>query len=118
MPSNTDANPEIDLTDKFLVDPYANWAQGEDIPIHLDFGLDLLALETGDWDRYEAKGCFAHTHGRGDFMANYVLEVCAGAKTRPIKHLYEVLFFVLSGSGSTTVWKSTVTATPESVWWG
>lgn len=98
------ANTGIDLSEKFLVDPYMNWAQGEGIPIHLDFGHDLLALETAPWDRYEARGCFAHTHGRGDFMANYVLEVPAGAKTRPVKHLYEAFFFILSGHGSTTVW--------------
>jgi len=103
MSDSTDAGLEVDLSDKFLVDPYLNWAEGEGIPIHLDFGHDLLALETSDWDRYDAKGCFAHTHGRGDFMANYVLEVTAGKKTRPIKHLYEAFFFILSGHGSTTV---------------
>ena len=94
---------EIDLTNKFLVDPYLNWANGEGIPVHLDFGHNLLALETGPWDRYDARGCFAHTHGRGDFMANYVLEVPAGSKTRPVKHLYEAFFYTLSGYGSTTV---------------
>jgi oxalate decarboxylase/phosphoglucose isomerase-like protein (cupin superfamily) len=106
MPSDSQifSNPEIDISDKFLVDPYLNWAEGEGIPIHLDFGHDLLALETGPWDRYDARGCFAHTHGRGDFMANYVLEVPKGSKTRPVKHLYESFFYVLSGTGSTTVW--------------
>jgi mannose-6-phosphate isomerase-like protein (cupin superfamily) len=88
---------------KFLRDPYRDWAEGEGIPIHLDFGHDLLALETGPWERYEAKGCFAHTHGMGDFMANYVLEIDAGGRTRPVKHIYEAFFFVLSGHGSTLV---------------
>jgi len=88
----------------FFLDPYMMWAQGENIPIHLDFGHDLLALETQRWDRYDARGCFAHTHGRGDFVANYVLEVEAGRKTRPVKHLYESFFYVLSGYGSTIVW--------------
>ena len=88
---------------KFLLDPYLDWANGEGIPIHLDFGHDLLALQTGKWDRYDARGCFAHTHGRGDFCANYVLEVEPGRKTRPVKHLYEAFFFVLSGYGSTTL---------------
>jgi oxalate decarboxylase/phosphoglucose isomerase-like protein (cupin superfamily) len=37
-------------------------------------------------------------------MANYVLEVPKGSKTRPVKHLYESFFYVLSGTGSTTVW--------------
>ncbi len=92
-----------EVKDKFLVDPYMNWAESQDIPIHLDFGHDLLALKTDDWALYEARGCFAHTHGRGDFMANYVLEVPKGAKTKPVKHLYEAFFFVLSGHGSTTV---------------
>lgn len=101
-PQNAQSN--VDLKDRFLVDPYMNFAQGEGIPIHLDFGHDLLALETKPWDRYGARGCFAHCHGRGDFMANYVLEVPAGGKTTPIKHLYESFFFVLSGHGSTTVW--------------
>ena len=88
----------------FLIDPYRDWAEGEGIPIHLDFGHNLLELETAVWDRYDARGCFAHTHGAGDFMANYVLEVSPGRKTRPVKHLYEVFCFVLAGHGSTKVW--------------
>ena len=95
---------EPDLSRKFLVDPYLNWAAGEGIPIHLDFGHDLLALQTGAWERYGARGCFAHTHGRGDFMANYVLEVPPGGKTRPVKHLYEAFFYTLAGRGATTIW--------------
>lgn len=89
---------------RVLVDPYRDWAEGEGIPIHLDFGHNLLQLETGPWDRYDARGCFAHTHGAGDFMANYVLEVEPGRKTRPVKHLYEVFCYVLAGHGSTKVW--------------
>jgi hypothetical protein len=89
---------------RFLIDPYREWAEGEGVPIHLDFGHDLLALETATWDRYDAKGCFAHTHGMGDFMANYVLEVAPGHKTRPVQHLYEAFFFILAGYGSTVVW--------------
>jgi oxalate decarboxylase/phosphoglucose isomerase-like protein (cupin superfamily) len=89
---------------RVLIDPYRDWAEGEGIPIHLDFGHNLLELETGPWDRYEARGCFAHTHGAGDFMSNYVIEVAPSGKTRPVKHLYEVFCFVLAGHGSTKVW--------------
>ena len=85
-------------------DPYMEWATRQEIPIHLDFGHDLLALETKPWARYDARGCFAHTHGRGDFVANFVLEVEPARKTKPVKHLAESFFFVLSGNGSTTVW--------------
>ncbi|HEY4133892.1 MAG TPA: hypothetical protein VGO34_01640 [Alphaproteobacteria bacterium] len=95
---------ERDQDTKFLLDPYLDWAEGEGVPIHQDFGFDLLTLETAPWDRYGARGCFAHAHGRGDFMACYVLEIEAGGKTRPTKHLYESFFFTLSGHGSTVVW--------------
>jgi oxalate decarboxylase/phosphoglucose isomerase-like protein (cupin superfamily) len=88
----------------FLLDPYKDWASGEGVPIHLDFGHDLISLETGPWARYDARGCFAHTHGAGDFMTNYVIEVPPGKKTRPVKHLYEAFFYALVGHGSTTVW--------------
>ncbi len=88
----------------YLVDPYKDWAEGEGIPIHLDFGHDLLALETGPWDRYGARGCFAHTKGMGDFMSNYVLEVEPRKNTEVVRHLYEAFFFVLAGHGSAVVW--------------
>ncbi|MGB3483563.1 MAG: hypothetical protein WBB07_15275 [Mycobacterium sp.] len=89
---------------KYLLDPYLDWANAEGIPIHSDFGLDLLALETAPWDRYGAHGCFAHLIGRGDFITNYVLEVKPGRETRPVSHLYEAFFYVLAGHGSTVVW--------------
>ncbi|HET7669742.1 MAG TPA: hypothetical protein VFK84_05020, partial [Burkholderiales bacterium] len=104
IPGAPAAPPGEPAQARVLVDPYRDWAEGEGIPIHLDFGHNLLDLETGPWDRYEARGCFAHTHGAGDFMANYVLEVPPGAKTRPVRHLYEVFCYVLAGHGSTKVW--------------
>ncbi len=104
MAGNGQAQPAGSEGKPFLLDPYKEWAVGEGIPIHLDFGHDLIALETGPWDRYDARGCFAFTHGAGDFMSNYVLEVSPGRKTRPMRHLYEAFFYVLLGNGSTTVW--------------
>lgn len=104
MSDQAAASSTVDIKDKFLVDPYMRWAEGEGVPVHLNFGHDLLALDSGRWDRFDARGCFAHTHGRGDFMSNYVLEVAPGKKTAPIKHLYEAFFYVLEGSGTTRIW--------------
>jgi len=89
---------------RVLIDPYKDWVEGEKIPVHLDFGHNLFELKTDHWEMYEAKGCFAHTHGAGDFMANYVLEISPKAKTKPVKHLYEVFCYVLEGQGSTKIW--------------
>lgn len=96
--------PTTQVEPGYLVDPYKDWTEGEGIPIHLDFGHDLLALETAAWDRYGARGCFAHTKGMGDFMSNYVLEVEPRKNTEVVRHLYEAFFFVLAGHGSTVVW--------------
>ena len=101
---------------RMLLDPYMDWARGEGVPIHLDFGHDLLELETAPWARFGARGCFAHTHGMGDFMANYVLEIEPGGKSSPIRHLYEVFCYVLEGYGSTLVWHAD--GTTSSFEWG
>ena len=105
--TQTSQSPDVPVSQAepgYLVDPYKDWAEGEGIPIHLDFGHDLLALETAPWDRYGARGCFAHTKGMGDFMSNYVLEVEPRKNTEVVRHLYEAFFFVLAGHGSTVVW--------------
>jgi mannose-6-phosphate isomerase-like protein (cupin superfamily) len=88
---------------KFLLDPYLDWTKSEGIPVHEGFGVDLFELETAHWPRFDAKGAFVHLTGRGDFVSCYLLDIAAGKKTRPINHLYECMFYVLEGQGSTTV---------------
>ena len=88
---------------KFMVNPYLDWAAGEGVPIYEDFGLDLLALETGPWERFGVHGAIAHVKGRGDFMTVFVLEIPPGGKTIPQKHIFEEACFVLSGHGSAIV---------------
>ena len=64
---------------------YSEWAAGEGcIPIHLDFGHDPIALSRpGLGTCHRRPRLFCLTHGAGDFMSNYVIEVPAGRKTRP-----------------------------------
>ena len=88
---------------KFMVDPYMEWARGEGVPIHEDFGPNLLKVETRPWPRFGVNGCIVHVKGRGDFMTVFVLDLPPGGKTAPLRHLYEASLLVLSGHGSTTV---------------
>ena len=88
---------------RFLVDTYLEWIKGEGIPIAEGFGIDLLTLEVKPWPRMGARGAFAHTAGRGDFLNTYVLEIPPGGATEPQKHLFEEVVYVLDGRGSTTV---------------
>ena len=94
----------VDMADdKFLVDPYLNWCADEGIPIVEDFGIDIKTVETKPWARMGVDGCFAHLKGRGDFLAIYVLDLPAGGKTEPQQFMFEEVFHVIDGHGSTTV---------------
>ena len=90
---------------KFLLDPYLDWTTGEGIPIHEDFGVDLLVAETSPWPRLGdgCRGAFVHLRGRGDWMTVFLLEVAPGGKSAPQQHLFDEMFYVLAGSGSVVV---------------
>ena len=88
---------------RFLIDSYLEWAVSEGIPIHEDFGFDLLTVDVKPWARMGASGAFAHVKGRGDFLNTYVLEIGPGKETVPQRHLFEEVVYVLDGRGSTTI---------------
>ena len=88
---------------KLLLDPYGDWAKGEGVPVVEDFGVDLHAVETQAWPRYDLQGAIVHLKGRGDFVSIFIHELPPGANSSPQRHLYEEVVFVLSGRGSTTV---------------
>ncbi len=88
---------------RFLVDPYLEWVKTEGIPVHENFGFDLLTLDVGPWARMDALGCYAHALGRGDFVNMYVCEIPPGKRTAPQRHMFEEVVYVLAGNGSTVV---------------
>ncbi|HET7678697.1 MAG TPA: hypothetical protein VFK79_01010 [Xanthobacteraceae bacterium] len=88
---------------RYGVDPYLDWVKKEGLPVAEDYALDLFEVETADWPRYGVKGAAAHLKGRGDFCNMFVLELPPGKSTIPQRHLYEDVYYVLEGSGSTQV---------------
>src|SRR5215469_3938881 len=86
-----------------LLDPYGDWVKREGVPVTEDFGVDLLVAPTAPWPRMGVDGGIVHMKGRGDFVAIFVLDLPAGAKSEPQRHLYEEVVYVLSGHGSTMV---------------
>jgi len=90
---------------KYLVDPYLDWSKREGIPIHEDFGVDMLTAETAPWPRLGdgCKGAFAHLKGRGDWMTVFLLEIPPGGQSAPQQHMFDEMFYVLSGTGSVVV---------------
>jgi hypothetical protein len=94
---------ETDHEKRFLLDPYLDWVKAEGPPIHEDFGIDVLAVETGHWPRFDCNGAFLHVKGRGDHCSSYALDIAPGKRTAPMKHMYECFVYVLEGHGSTTI---------------
>jgi mannose-6-phosphate isomerase-like protein (cupin superfamily) len=88
---------------RFLLDPYLDWAAREGVPVIDDFAVDMLAMDTAPWDRFGMRGGFVHLEGRGDFVAVQCLELPAGGRSAPLRHLYDEVIYVLEGHGSTTL---------------
>jgi len=88
---------------RYGVDPYLDWVKKEGLPIAEDYALDLFEVETAEWPRYGVKGAAAHLKGRGDFCNMFVLELAPGKSTIPQRHLYEDVYYVLEGRGSTQI---------------
>jgi mannose-6-phosphate isomerase-like protein (cupin superfamily) len=89
--------------ERVLLDPYLDWADGEGVPVIEDFGVDLLATETAPWDRFGCNGAIIHLKGRGNFCSTFLFEIAPGAKAAPMRHLFEAVYYVLEGHGSTRV---------------
>jgi mannose-6-phosphate isomerase-like protein (cupin superfamily) len=84
---------------KYLVDSYEEWAKGEAIPIVTGAALDLTAIDTRPWARFGVGGAFCHLEGRDDFLTVLLLDVAAGGRAVPQRHLFEAVFVVLAGTG-------------------
>ena len=88
---------------RYGIDPYLDWVAKEGLPVADDYGIDLFKVETRPWARYDAKGAAVHLKGRGDFANMFLIELAPGRSTSPQRHLYEDVYYVLEGSGSTQI---------------
>ncbi|NKQ12732.1 hypothetical protein [Pseudomonas sp. SST3] len=92
-------------TPRYGVDFYLDWVEREGLPVTEAFGIDLFELETKPWARAGdgVKGAAAHLKGRCDFSNMFLYDIAPGKSTSPQQHLYEDVFYVLEGRGSTQI---------------
>ena len=88
---------------KYMVDTYENWARAEGVPVHEGFALDLVTLTTKTWARMGVAGAMCHLTGRCDYLTLWLLDIPGSGKTEPQRHLFDAVFYVVSGHGSATV---------------
>ncbi|HEY6259927.1 MAG TPA: hypothetical protein VIY51_29465 [Xanthobacteraceae bacterium] len=90
---------------RYLIDSYLDWVARERVPVVEGLGVDLDDVATAPWPRLGG-GCRAalvHLRGRGDFLGVQLIEIPPGVQTDWLRHLYDDVFFVLSGRGSTSI---------------
>jgi mannose-6-phosphate isomerase-like protein (cupin superfamily) len=95
---------DLDFLDqKYLVDPYGNWAKAEGVPIVTGAAIDLMNVTVEPWARFGVKGAICHVDGRCDYLNAFVFEIAAGASSAPMRHVYEECYYVLDGTGTTEI---------------
>ncbi|MDP2730529.1 MAG: cupin domain-containing protein [Dehalococcoidales bacterium] len=83
--------------------PYEVYMEEENIPIYREIGVyDARQLPLAPWKRMGGQGTFLQLDGSG---GKYAVEVPAGGALNPERHMYEELFLVIEGRGSTEVWR-------------
>ncbi|NNE38928.1 MAG: hypothetical protein HKN08_11530, partial [Gammaproteobacteria bacterium] len=88
---------------RYGIDSYLDWVEKEGLPVTEDYGVDLFSVPMQDWPRHECKGAAVHLKGRCDFSNMFLFEMQPGGSTASMKHMYEDVYYVLEGRGSTQV---------------
>jgi len=89
------------------IDAYAEWRQREGVPLIGGVYIkDMNAVEVAPWPRKGngVKGALCYLDG-DDESDEHIVELSPGNYTDPLRHLYTEAIYVLSGRGSTSVWR-------------
>src|SRR4029077_17007930 len=85
--------------------PYDLFMESEGIPIFRDIGVNKVQnLPMTPWKRLGGKGTYIQLHGTEGKWGCYVVEVPGAGALNAEKHLYEEVYYVVEGRGTTEVW--------------
>ncbi len=84
---------------------YDRFIEADGIPCFRGLGLrSVKDLDLADWPRMGGRGHYIQLHGTEGKWGCYVVEVPAAGALNPEKHIYEEIFMVVEGRGTTEVW--------------
>ncbi len=85
--------------------PYDQFMDSEGIPVFRGIGVRKVQdLPMMPWSRMGGRGTYIQLHGTEGKWGCYVVEVPGAGALNAEKHLYEEIFHVVEGRGSTEVW--------------
>ncbi len=84
---------------------HRKWIESQGIPILTEASVpNLSEVPVAPWERLGAYGAYIVFDAIDDILDAYILEIGGGGAVKPERHLYEEIFYVLSGRGATTIW--------------
>jgi mannose-6-phosphate isomerase-like protein (cupin superfamily) len=87
------------------IDCYEEWRQREGAKLVGGIYIrNMKEVPVSPWPRKGVNGAIIYLDG-DDEKDNHLVEIPPGKATTPERHLYTELFYILSGTGSTTVWQ-------------
>jgi len=85
--------------------PYDNFMESQGIPIHRGIGVHRVQdLPLKPWKRLGGQGTFIQLYGTEGLWGCYVVEVPGAGALHPERHVYEEIYLVIEGRGTTEVW--------------
>src|ERR1700692_4748153 len=97
--------------------PYDLFMESEGVPIYRDIGVSKVQnLPLAPWKRLGGKGSYIQLHGTEGLWGSYVVEVPGAGALNPERHMYEEIFLVVEGRGTTEIWTDKQTK-PRSFEW-
>ena len=85
--------------------PYDLFMESEGIPVFRDIGVSRVQnLPLATWKRLGGRGSYIQLYGTEGKWGCYVVEVPGAGALNAEKHLYEEIYYVVEGRGTTEVW--------------
>jgi len=85
--------------------PYDQFMEAEGIPIFRDIGVSKVQnLPLAPWKRMGGRGTYIQLYGTEGKWGSYVVEIPGAGALNAEKHMYEEIFLVVEGRGTTEVW--------------
>ena len=86
--------------------PYDRYMLEQEIPIHRDIGVHKIQnLPMKPWKRLGGSGTFIQLYGTDGLWGMYVVTVPSASALNTERHMYEEIYYVVEGRGSTEVWE-------------
>lgn len=86
--------------------PYDRFMEEQGIPVHRAIGVHKIQnLPMKPWKRMGGKGTFIQLFGTDGLWGMYVVEIPGAGALNVEHHIYEEIYYVVEGRGSTEVWE-------------